>query len=66
MASLAFPKRKKEKKKKRTRTVDDSESDNDFFSNKGHLPRFIAITSAIEEQQLSKLSPLAVQKGSRQ
>ena len=60
MASLAFP-----KSKERTRIDDDSdsESDNELFLTKGNWPRFIVVKSASEERPLSKLSPIAVQKG---
>ena len=60
MASLAFP-----KSKRRTRTNDDSDSDTDYelFVTEDILPRCIVVTSASEERPLSKLSPIAVQKG---
>ena len=63
MASLAFT-----KSKKRTRTDDDSDSDtdNELFLTKDNWPRFIVVQSASEERPLSKLSPFAVQKVSRQ
>ena len=60
MASLAFT-----KNKKRTRTDDDSDTDteNELFFMKDNWPRFIVVQSASEERPLSKLSPVAVQKG---
>ena len=63
MASLAFP-----KSKKRTRTDDDSDSDtdNELFLTKDNWPRFIVAKSASELRPLSKLSPFAVHKVSRQ
>ena len=60
MASLAFP-----KSKERTRIDDDSnsESENEIFFMKDNWPRFVVVQSANEERPLSKLSPIAVQKG---
>ena len=56
------------KSKKRTRTDDDSnlDTDNELFLTKDNWARFIVVKSASDERPLSKLSPFAVHKVSRQ
>ena len=62
MASSTF-----NKSAKRTRNDDlDSDSDSELYVTSDNWPRFIVMTSASEEKPLSKLSPFAAQRVSRQ
>ena len=51
---------------RRTEDDSDSDSDNELFLTKDNWPRFIVVKSASDERPLSKLSPFAVHKVSRQ